>query len=311
MSRRRIGQEMFGFAGGGSRSAGLDELSRMVDWAAIDVLLGDIYAAAKGEAGWPPLALFKALLLAVWYDVSDVKLAEALDDRASFRRFCGFSGSEPTPERTAFVRFRRELIRRGLDGKLFAAVVAQIEAKGLAVKTGTLIDATVTRAASLSDEEAAWHRTTRRPAVKGYKAHVAADGKDGIVRRVAVTPANVPEAQVLGTVLPPRPGEVYADAAYDQRAVDAQIRAARGQPRLIKRRHKGSRPTLNAAKAAWNATVSPIRRRVEKIFGTAKRSYGLARARYLGLARVTLQVRLTFIAYNLKRATAVLRPAIA
>lgn len=311
MSRRRIGQEVFGFAGGAGRSAGLDELSRMVDWAVIEALLGNVYAAAKGEAGWPPLALFKALLLAVWHDLSDVKLAEALDDRASFRRFCGFSGSEPTPERTAFVRFRRELIRRGLDAKLFAAVVAQIEAKGLAVKTGTLIDATVTRAASLSDEEAAWHRTTRRPAVKGYKAHVAADGKDGIVRRVAVTPANVPEAQALGTVLPPRPGEVYADAAYDQRAVDARIRAAGGKPRLIKRRHARSRPELNAAKAAWNATVSPIRRRVEKIFGTAKRSYGLARARYLGLARVTLQVRFTFIAYNLKRATAVLRPAIA
>ncbi|WP_233788756.1 MULTISPECIES: transposase [unclassified Rhizobium] len=50
------------------------------------------------------------MLLSIWYDRSDVKLAEALDDRASFRRFCGFSRSEPTPERTAFVRFRKALI---------------------------------------------------------------------------------------------------------------------------------------------------------------------------------------------------------
>jgi IS5 family transposase len=56
------------------------------------------------------LALFKAMLIAVWYDPSDVKLAEALDGRALWRRFCGFSTQEPTPERTVFVRFRQELV---------------------------------------------------------------------------------------------------------------------------------------------------------------------------------------------------------
>ena len=63
--------------------------------------------------------MFKALLLAVWYDLSDVKLAEALDDRASFRRFCGFSSTEATPERTAFVRFRRALIGPLADAQQF------------------------------------------------------------------------------------------------------------------------------------------------------------------------------------------------
>ncbi|MGQ3188060.1 MAG: transposase, partial [Blastomonas fulva] len=45
---------------------------------------------SKGEPAWPPVAMFRALLLSIWYDLSDVKLAEALDDRSSFRRFCGF-----------------------------------------------------------------------------------------------------------------------------------------------------------------------------------------------------------------------------
>ena len=72
-------------------------------------------------AAW---ALFKAVLLAVWYDLADVKLAEALDDRASFRRFCGFAAAEPTPERTAFVRFRAELVNRKLDTVVFEAVNA-------------------------------------------------------------------------------------------------------------------------------------------------------------------------------------------
>ncbi|MBP0575473.1 transposase, partial [Mycobacterium tuberculosis] len=81
----------------------LDDLAALIDWGPIECDLAGISSAAKGEPAWPPLALFKAMMLAVWYDLSDVKLAEALDDRSSFRRFCGFSGGEPTPERTAFV----------------------------------------------------------------------------------------------------------------------------------------------------------------------------------------------------------------
>jgi IS5 family transposase len=309
MARRRIGQEAFGFAAAkGRRNAGLDELARAIDWAPLEPALKDIYAAAKGEQGWPPLALFQALLLGVWHDLSDVKLAEALDDRASFRRFCGFSASEATPERTAFVRFRGELVRRGLDKVLFQAVVRQIEARGLVVKTGTLVDATVIAAASKHDGEAGWNAYAGRKPVKGYKAHIAADEDGGIVRRVAVTPANVHDSQGLATVLPRRPGRVYADAAYDQAAARDHIRAAGGRPHIVRRINRRSRPALNAAKAAWNAAIRPVRCRIEKIFGTAKRSYGLDRARYLGIAKVALQVHLTLLAFDLKRATAALRP---
>jgi transposase, IS5 family len=108
MARRRIGQETLLLARVGTDTSSLAQLAKLIDWTAVEALLGDVPAAAKGEPAWPPLALFKAMLLAVWYDLSDVKLAEALDDRASFRRFCGFSTQEATPERTAFVRLRNE-----------------------------------------------------------------------------------------------------------------------------------------------------------------------------------------------------------
>jgi IS5 family transposase len=123
MSRRKIGQEELVFkARCAARRSSLDELVRLIDWTPLARDLAGIYCASKGEPAWPPLALFKALLIAVWYDLSDVKLAVALDDRASFRRFCGFSSSDLTPERTAFVRFRKELVVRGLDKTLFNAV---------------------------------------------------------------------------------------------------------------------------------------------------------------------------------------------
>jgi transposase, IS5 family len=186
MSRRQIGQETFSFsANENARRSSLEDLVDLIEWAAIDKHLSNISGSVKGEPAWPPLCLFKALLLAVWYDLSDVKLAEALDDRASFRRFCGFSAYETTPERTAFVRFRRHLIGTGLDKTLFDAVTRQLRAKAITVKTGTLVDATVIASASHEDVEAAWSKHRRRRAVFGFKAHVGADAETALVEEVA------------------------------------------------------------------------------------------------------------------------------
>jgi transposase, IS5 family len=166
MARRRIGQERLRVGIENARGcASLDQMSALIDWVEVNRRCAEIYAAAKGESAWPPLALFQALLLAVWHDLSDVKLAEALEDRASFRRFCGFSATEPTPERTAFVRFRAELVRRGLDRKLFEAVTRQLEAKGVAVRTGTLVHATLIASAGIPhDGEARWAELAKVPA---------------------------------------------------------------------------------------------------------------------------------------------------
>ena len=167
MARREIGQEEM-FAS--DRAAGsLDGLDAGIDWRRVEAKLREVYAARQGEKAWPPLALFKALLLATWHDLSDVRLAEALDDRASFRRFCGFSRTESTPERTAFVRFRRELAKRGLDGTLFGEITRQIGAQGLMVKSGTLVDATVIEAAAGPDDgEAGWNAYAKDKPIKGY-----------------------------------------------------------------------------------------------------------------------------------------------
>ena len=136
MSHRSIGQERLGFTVTSRSTSSLDNLSGLIDWDRIADILAQVHSSAKGELAWPPLAMFKALLLSVWYDLSDVKLSEALDDRASFRSFCGFSRTEATPERTAFVRFRKALIAHKLDRLLFTTVTAQLKAKAITVKTG-------------------------------------------------------------------------------------------------------------------------------------------------------------------------------
>jgi len=125
--------------------------------------------------------MFKSLLLSIWYDLSDVKLAEALDDRASFRRFCGFSANEATPEGTAFVRFRRLLVAHQLDRSLFEIVTMQLKAKAVTVKTGTLVDATIIASAREGDDDARWLKHKRKRAVHGYKARVGADADTALV----------------------------------------------------------------------------------------------------------------------------------
>lgn len=302
MARRRIGQErVFGDAGARARSS-LGALDGLLDWTPLEQALAGVYAAVKGEPAWPPLAMFKALLLAVWYDLSDVKLAEALDDRASFRRFCGFSGTEATPERTAFVRYRKALIAHGLDRRLFEAVTAQLKSKAITVKSGTLVDATIIASASEADGDGHWVKHRSRPAVHGFKAHVGADAATSLVEKVSVTPANIHDGRAGPDALPDNPGDVFADSAYRGAHFGDAVRAKGGTPRVTLTAMWGSDERATLARLdAWNAPIHRVRARIEKIFGTWKRCYGLRRMRWRGLAKAAAQVHLTATAYNLKR----------
>jgi transposase, IS5 family len=129
MTRHRISEKQLAVGCNRDRQTSSDATLTVSGSTEIDRWFDGIHAAPKSEAGWPPLALFQAMLLATWHDLSDVKLADALADRASLRQFCGFSATEPIPERTAFVRFRGELVQRGLDRALFDAIAEQLKTK--------------------------------------------------------------------------------------------------------------------------------------------------------------------------------------
>jgi IS5 family transposase len=149
MAHRRIGQEALRFGAKGERQTSLDELFAVLDFAPAERALASLYPSAKGEKAWPPLAMFKALLLATWYDLSDVMLGprRSRTERASAASVA-LRAAKITPERTAFVRFRRQLVEHGLDQSLFAAIARDLEKKGATVRKGTLIDATVIGSAS-------------------------------------------------------------------------------------------------------------------------------------------------------------------
>jgi transposase, IS5 family len=200
--RRELGQLSLAdglVEGGAGRNRQLEKIAALVDWTAFERLLGDVYAAPVGRPSYGPVVLLKCLLLQQWYRLSDPGLEEALSDRLSFRRFVGLALADPVPDHSTLSRFRSELSRRGLAERLLAELNRQLDAKGLMVKSGTLIDASLVEAdcrrphkgapvEERSDQDASWNAMPEQP-LFGYKMHLAVDHGSGLVRRAILTPA--------------------------------------------------------------------------------------------------------------------------
>lgn len=136
----------------------------------------------------------------------------------------------------------------------------------------------------------------------GFKAHVGADATTALVEKISIIPANVNDGRAGPDALPDDPGEVFADSAYRGAHFGNAILAKGGTPRIVATGMWGRDEARTLARlAAWNQPIHRVRGRIEKIFGTWKQSYGLRRMRWRGLAKASIQIHLTAIAYNLKR----------
>lgn len=166
------------------------------------------------------------------------------------------------------------------------------------MKTGTFVDMTIIASASEDDSEGHWVKHRGRPAVHGFKAHVGADADTALVEEIAVTPTNVNDDKAGPDALPDNPGDAYADSAYrGDHFGKAIIAKSKGTPRIVATSMRGRDETeVRAPLDAWNQPIHRVRDRIEKIFGTWKRSYGLRLMRWRGLAKAGVQIRLTAIA---------------
>jgi IS5 family transposase len=315
MPQREIGQ--LGWIDGalarraGRRHDALADIAKLVDWNPIERLLCGIHRAAKGEAAYPPLMMFKVVLLQRWYNLSDPAMEAALFDRMSFLSFVGLSTEDETPDHTTIWRFRQRLAEDGLIEQLFAEIARQLDTRGVTVKQGTLIDASLVSSAarrprmdedkvSPTDPDARFGADNERGRFTfGYKIHVAVDAGSATIRACRLTSANVQDVTVAPDLVPPDGGTVYADRAYDAAAFHAAL-AARGCGDGVMRRAHRTQP-LAPAEVTRNHELSLRRRRVEAVFGTLKRSYGFHRMRYFSAARNAVAVILACIAFNLRR----------
>ncbi len=161
-------------------------------------------------------------MLQQWYGLSDEGLEAAVDDRLSFRRFAGIPLAEAVPDHSSIWRFREQLARRGLAEKLLAEVNRQLDTRGLILRRGTLIDATILEAAVRPPSGDAGEVSPRDPQAGppmspdgrsrfGYKAHAAVDEGSGIVRQAVMTPADVHDSVPADDLVQGDEEAVYAD----------------------------------------------------------------------------------------------------
>jgi IS5 family transposase len=297
------------------RNVRLERIARAFDWSSVERLVAGVYGAKTGRPSWPPVMMVKALLLQQWYGLSDPGLEEALGDRLSFRSFVGLGLDEGSPDHSVLSRFRKALRESGLDRRLFEEIERQLAAKGLLVKSGTLMDATLVEAAvkrpgspagskSATDPDADWTRKGSKTYF-GYKAHIGVDQGSGLVRRVELTSAKVSDSETADKLICGDERAVYADKAYEQKQRRQRLKAAKVKDRIMHRNHK-NQPALPHWQAVRNRLISPIRSAVERVFGTLKRSYGYRRVRYRGLEPNLLHLRLLCIAFNLRKAEALI-----
>jgi transposase, IS5 family len=217
----------------------LDRLAGLVKWPAFDQLLAPLRDGGPGRPAWPPLVLFKALLLQSLYGLSDRELEEALCDRLSFRRFVGLSLEETIPDFTVLNRFRNLLIEVDLLEKLFGELDRQLEEAGVILKRGTMLDATLIEAVAAppSGERPSHDPDARFGGAKGkggftfgYKAHVGVDQGSGLIRSVITTPANVNDTVPADELIRGDERAVWADAAYDTHRRRARLKATKQTP---------------------------------------------------------------------------------
>lgn len=298
------------FPGGLKGSTRLDRLTDLVRWYRFEKLLGRLREEGPGRPGYRPLMMFKALLLASLYGLSDAELEEALGDRLSFRRFAGLGLEDEVPDHTTICRFRNRLIEAGLLEKLFDELHKQMDQAGVILRRGTMLDATVIETGAARpprgedealDPDAGFARRTGKPgSTYGYKAHVGVDEGSGLIRSVITTPANVNDTVPADELIRGDEKTVWGDAAYHTHARAAALKARGVKTRLMRRPNK-HHPRLPPRLARYNRLIARRRAAVETTFATLKRRMGLTAIRYIGLTKASAQILLVAMAFNLRR----------
>ena len=187
------------------RARFLAEMDGVVPWGEFCARIDSVYP--KAGNGRPPVGLERMLwmyFLQHWFNLSNPAVEEALYDSPTLRAFVGIDlGQEPGPEETTVCKFRHLLEEHGLGRMLFDEVTQHLRAQGLAVSTGTIVDATIIAAPSSTKNatgtrDPAMHQTQKgRQWYFGMKGHFGVDSRSKLIHSVEVAPANIHDSHVL------------------------------------------------------------------------------------------------------------------
>jgi IS5 family transposase len=224
-----------------------------------------------------------------WFNMADFACEEALYDIPILRQFAKIDlGSESVPDATTILKFRRLLERHQLNERLFAEVGQVLQRAKIAIKSGTIVDATIISAPSSTKNEEKQRDPEMRQTRKGQqwyfgmKLHIGVDSESGLAHSAVVTSANVHDKHALPKLLHGFERHVYGDSAYHNQT-ELIARAAPLAEDCTNERVRKPGGEMDKAKRASNRAKSKVRARVEHVFGVIKRLWGFTKVRYRGL----------------------------
>ena len=288
----------------------LMEMERVVPWAALVELVAPF--APEGRRGRPPFSVDTMLrihFMQQWFTLSDPAMEEALHDVPLFREFAGLGGwSDRLPDESTILRFRHLLERHKLAEQILGLVNELLCAKGLMLRAGTVVDATLIAAPS-STKNASGERDPEMHQSKkgnqwyfGMKAHIGVDAESGLVHTVRGTSGNVNDVVEGNALLHGEESEVFADAGYQ----GAHKRAdARDGVNWHVAMRPGKRAALDKTQRSHELIdelerlKASMRAKVEHPFRVIKRQFGHVKVRYRGLKKNTAQLSTLFALSNL------------
>lgn len=287
----------------------LAEMDQVVPWKPLLALLEPHYPkqGRPGRQPYPLATMLRIHFLQQWYALSDPAMEEALYDTAVMRRFAQLGGQAEIPDETTILNFRRLLEQRGLAAKMLAKVNAHLSRKGLSLRSGTIVDATIIAAPSSTKNQEGQRDPEMHQAKKGQqwyfgmKAHIGVDEASGLVHHVACTAANEADVTQVHKLLHGEEGTIYGDSGYtgaDKRdeleGVKAGFLIAEKRSKIEAIKNKRDRKYAKR----WEHYKASVRAKVEHPFRVIKRQFSYIKVRYRGLAKNTAQVLTLFALSN-------------
>jgi IS5 family transposase len=304
----------------GQVSRSTERLSEIADWIDWAPLYGvgrriDKTGPQGGQPRKPVRWMIRGLFLQHLYQLSDPQLEDQLIDRLSFRRFAGLPLDQRVPDFTTFWRFREALAEEGLIGELFAEITRQLEAKGLILKRGTVVDASIIESAGRPLSEDRRNQLEQNPSPQidtdadstkkggtyyfGYKGHIGVDVGSKLIRRLSFTEASPHDSTQLEPLLSGDERAIFGDKAYPSKELKVRCRREGIYYGVLDKAYRNR--SLSGSQKARNGRNRRVRRYVEHPFAAIKDRYGLRVARAKTKLRNKARFIMGAICWNIER----------
>jgi len=268
----------------------LEEMNKIIPWNDILSLVQSWKSESHtGRKGYLPETLLRMYLIQQWYGYSDEQTEDEIIEKISFQKFLNIDYTNDIPDATTLCRFREWMVKNTIQEKIFSLIMKYFDQKGMILKKGTMVDATIIKSPS-STKNIGKKRDVDASSTKkgsnyqfGYKTHIGMDQGSKIIRKVRVTTAKIHDSDMYDEVLSGDEKFVCADKGYFQKERKQKMRKNGICCMILDRSVRGK--TLSHKQKKRNKKLSSVRALVETPFHIIKNIFHWGKTRYKGLQK--------------------------